>query len=145
MPARDQDPQARGAFVAAAETLVRLVLAAVPPSARDVIDLYAGVGLFALPACTCVRAELARYGCTCPASDPSDDEVTAPLTAAVVWALYASPNTAIDVAAPLKVAIQLVVFAVAAGALAHTGKPRLAATFAALAVANTALIAIWGQ
>jgi hypothetical protein len=37
------------------------------------------------------------------------------------------------------------VFAVATGALAHTGKPRLAATFAALAVANTALIAIWGQ
>jgi hypothetical protein len=71
--------------------------------------------------------------------------IAAPLTAAVVWALYASPNTAIDVAAPLKVAIQLVVFAVAAGALAHTGKPRLAATFAALAVANTALITIWGQ
>jgi hypothetical protein len=71
--------------------------------------------------------------------------IGAPLTAAVVWALFASPNTAIAVAAPLKVVIQLTVFAVATGALAHTGKPRLAATFAALAVANTALIAIWGQ
>jgi 23S rRNA (uracil1939-C5)-methyltransferase len=33
----------------AAETLVRLVLDAVPQDATDVLDLYAGVGLFALP------------------------------------------------------------------------------------------------
>jgi hypothetical protein len=43
------------------------------------------------------------------------------------------------------VAIQLVVFTVAAAALVRTGKPRLAATFAGLAMANTALIALWGQ
>lgn len=35
--------------VTAAETLVRLVLGAVPPEARHVLDLYAGVGLFAVP------------------------------------------------------------------------------------------------
>lgn len=71
--------------------------------------------------------------------------IAAPLTAAVTWALFASPNTSIAVAEPLKVTIQLMVFAMATGALAHTDKPRLAAAFAALAVANTALLALWGQ
>jgi hypothetical protein len=71
--------------------------------------------------------------------------IGAPLTAAVVWALFASPNTDIVVAQPVKVAIQLVVFTVAAAALVRTGRPRLAATFASLALANTALIALWGQ
>lgn len=71
--------------------------------------------------------------------------IAAPLTAAIVWALFASPNTAIAVAEPLKVAVQLVVFTVATGALVTTGKPRLATTFAGLAVANMTLIAIWGQ
>jgi hypothetical protein len=71
--------------------------------------------------------------------------IAAPLTAAVTWALFASPNTWIAVAEPLKVIIQLMVFALATGALGHADKPRLAAAFAALAVANTALIALWGQ
>jgi 23S rRNA (uracil1939-C5)-methyltransferase len=35
--------------VRAAETLVRLVLDAIPPETEDVLDLYAGAGLFALP------------------------------------------------------------------------------------------------
>lgn len=35
--------------VSAAETLARLVLDAVPPACSDVLDLYAGSGLFALP------------------------------------------------------------------------------------------------
>jgi len=35
--------------IAAAECLVRVVMDAIPPEATDVIDLYAGVGLFSLP------------------------------------------------------------------------------------------------
>ena len=46
--------------VAAAEALVQLVIAAIPIEASTILDLYAGVGLFALPACT-ARAPRDRH------------------------------------------------------------------------------------
>ena len=71
--------------------------------------------------------------------------IGAPLAAAVVWAMFASPNTNIPVTDLVKVAIQLLVFGVATGALLRVGRTRLAVMFACVAVANGVLIAIWGQ
>ena len=71
--------------------------------------------------------------------------IGAPLAAAVVWAMFASPNTDIPVTGPVKASIQLLVFAVATGALLRTGRIRLALLFASTAVVNTALMIVWSQ
>lgn len=71
--------------------------------------------------------------------------IGAPLVAAVIWALFASPNTDIAVHAATKTAVQLLVFAAATGALVRLGRTRLAIAFAVLAGVNAALITIWAQ
>lgn len=71
--------------------------------------------------------------------------IGAPLAAAVIWALFASPNTHVPVAGPVKLAVQLVVFGVATGTLIRVGKTNLAVLFACVAAANATLIALWGQ
>jgi hypothetical protein len=71
--------------------------------------------------------------------------IGAPLALAVVWALFASPNTDIAVAGSVKVAIQLLVLGLATAALVRVGRTRLAVGFAGIAAANAALIALWGQ
>jgi hypothetical protein len=71
--------------------------------------------------------------------------VGAPLTAAVIWAMFASPNTSIPVTGPVKVAIQWLVLGMATAALLRVGQIRLAVVFACVAGANAALIVLWGQ
>lgn len=71
--------------------------------------------------------------------------IGAPLAAAVAWALFASPNTPIPLTDTVKLAIQLLVFGAATAALIRVGSPRLAVVFASVAIANAALIALWGQ
>ena len=43
---------------------------------------------------------------------------------AVVWGLFLAPKRRIDLAKPLRLAIEFVVFGAAAAALAATGTPR---------------------
>jgi hypothetical protein len=71
--------------------------------------------------------------------------IGAPLTAAVIWAMFASPNTTIPVTGPVKVAIQWLVLGLATAALLRVGQGRLAVMFAGVAGANAALIVLWGQ
>jgi len=46
---------------------------------------------------------------------------------------------------PVKLAVQLLVFGLATGALIRVRRFRLAALFASGTVANAALMALWGQ
>lgn len=71
--------------------------------------------------------------------------IGAPLAAAVIWALFASPHTHIPVAGPVKAAVQLAVFGAATAALIRMRRPRLAVVFACVAAANATLIVLWGQ
>jgi hypothetical protein len=71
--------------------------------------------------------------------------VGTPLAATVVWALFASPNTDLTVNGATKMAIQVLVFAAATGALMRLGRTRLAIAFAALAGVNAALMTTWAQ
>jgi hypothetical protein len=71
--------------------------------------------------------------------------IGAPLIAAVLWALFASPNTHIPVNGATKTAVQLLVFAAAASALVRLGRTHLAIAFAVLAAVNAALMNLWAQ
>lgn len=71
--------------------------------------------------------------------------IGAPLMAAVVWALFASPNTNLAVSAVTKTTVQLLVFSAVTGALLRLRRPRLAIAFAVLAAVNAALIIVWSQ
>jgi hypothetical protein len=67
--------------------------------------------------------------------------VALPLAAAVLWGMFAAPKASFDVPA-MKVAVKVVVFGGAAVALAAVGRGALGAAFAAVVVANLALIAV---
>ncbi|MGY1915193.1 YrdB family protein [Blastococcus sp. SYSU DS0973] len=69
----------------------------------------------------------------------------APLVAAVVWGLFASPRATVQVPAPAQLAVQLAVFGVAVAALIATGRPQLAGALGVAAAANAALMAWWEQ
>ena len=66
--------------------------------------------------------------------------VAAPLAAAVFWGAFVAPKRAVEVSAPVRIAIELVVFAAATAGLAAAGHGELAVVFAAAAVANGALV-----
>ncbi len=71
--------------------------------------------------------------------------VGAPLVAAVIWGLFASPRAAIAVPGGVQLAVQLATFAVATAALVHTGRTQLALGFGIAAAVNAALLAWWQQ
>jgi hypothetical protein len=71
--------------------------------------------------------------------------IVAPLTAAVLWATLASPHASIALPGVAKTAVQAVILGSAAAALIHTGKPRLAGTFGAIALVNAVLLVVWDQ
>lgn len=62
---------------------------------------------------------------------------------AVVWGLFLAPKRRIDLPAPLRLAIEFLVFATAAAALAATGHTVLAIAFAAVAVISGTLNFVW--
>lgn len=66
--------------------------------------------------------------------------VAAPLAAALVWGAVVAPKAAISVSPLVRLAVSLLVFAAAAGALYATDRPVLALAFAAVVVADTALV-----
>ncbi|HEX2073135.1 MAG TPA: YrdB family protein [Geodermatophilus sp.] len=66
--------------------------------------------------------------------------VGVPVTAAVLWGLFAAPQAVVQVAV-LAVVTKVVVFGAAAAALLVTGSPRLAAVLAVAAVLGAVLSA----
>jgi Protein of unknown function (DUF2568) len=63
----------------------------------------------------------------------------APLLAAVVWGAFVAPRARWPVPIPVRVAIELVLFGAAAGALAVAGQPVLAVGLAVAALATSLL------
>jgi hypothetical protein len=61
----------------------------------------------------------------------------------VVWALFVSPNPTIELAMPLRLVIELVVWAAAAAALWAAGQTRLAVIFFVVAVISGVANYVW--
>lgn len=68
-----------------------------------------------------------------------------PLTAATLWAVFASPEAPVQAEAAVGVGVQFLVLGGAGVALAASGRPRLAGAFAIVALINAALMALWHQ
>jgi hypothetical protein len=71
--------------------------------------------------------------------------VGAPLLAAIVWGLFVAPQAAVPVPQPVHLLLQAAVFGFAAAGLAASGHPGLGAALAVVALANWALMQLWGQ
>ncbi len=71
--------------------------------------------------------------------------VGAPLVAAVVWGLFASPRAAIAVPSGVQLAVQLATFAVAVAALVLAGRTQLAWGLGVAVTINAVLLAWWQQ
>jgi len=71
--------------------------------------------------------------------------VGAPLLAALVWGTFVAPKATIPVSAPLHIALQIVIFGLAAAGLAAAGRSPLAWILGAAVVINGALAYAWGQ
>ena len=69
----------------------------------------------------------------------------APLLVAVVWGLWLAPRARRRLPNGPRLVLKLVIFGVAALALAAAGQPGLAGGFALLAVINTVLLYVWRQ
>jgi len=83
-----------------------------------------------IPATTAVRAALA---------------VALPVAAATFWGAFVAPRARVVLPTGVRMTLGLLVFAVAAAALADRGHGRLALGFAALALVNVALMLAWQQ
>lgn len=66
--------------------------------------------------------------------------ISAPLGAAVLWGAFVAPKAAVRVAEPVRLAIELLVYAAATAGLAVADQPVLAAVFAVVAVANSLVV-----
>jgi hypothetical protein len=71
--------------------------------------------------------------------------IGAPLVVAVVWAVFVSPQAPVQLAFPLSLLLQVLVFGLAAAALVATGHRTLVWVFAAFVVINALLMYVWGQ
>jgi hypothetical protein len=67
------------------------------------------------------------------------------IVTAVVWGAFVAPNASVSVPGPVHLLLQVLVFGAAAGALFSLHRPSLASVFAAIVLANAALMAAWGQ
>jgi hypothetical protein len=68
-----------------------------------------------------------------------------PLVAAVVWAIFVSPQASVQLPGILVLLLQVLVFGGAAVGLAMTGHRTLALVFGALVIINAVLMYVWGQ
>lgn len=71
--------------------------------------------------------------------------LVAPLLAAIVWGLFIAPKARFPVAYPFWVALQVVLFSLAAGGLALTGHTAAALVLAVLVLLNLLLMHLWKQ
>lgn len=68
-----------------------------------------------------------------------------PLLAAMIWGMFLSPKASLPLEAPLRLAIELVLFGLAAAALYASGHPGWAAALPVLWAVNRTLMAVWHQ
>ena len=71
--------------------------------------------------------------------------IGAPLVAAVVWAVFVSPQASVQLPAILVLLLQVLVFGAAAAGLVVTGHRTLALVFGVIVVINAILMHLWGQ
>jgi hypothetical protein len=71
--------------------------------------------------------------------------IGAPLVVAVVWAMFVSPRAPVHLPPLLSLLLQVVIFGLAAAALAATGHRTLGFAFVAVVVINAVLKFVWGQ
>ena len=69
--------------------------------------------------------------------------VGAPLLAVIVWGLFMAPKAAFPLPIVVHTALFLLIFGVAAFALARAGQPALAMVFAVVSVLNYIAASIW--
>jgi len=69
----------------------------------------------------------------------------APALVGVFWGTYLSPKRRVDLPKPVRFALELVVFGIAALALFATGQDTLALVLAAAAVVSGVLNYVWGD
>jgi Protein of unknown function (DUF2568) len=71
--------------------------------------------------------------------------IGAPLLTALIWGRFAAPASRTRLPMPWLLILKVVIFALAAAALAGAGQPGLAGVFAVVVVINLALAQLWGQ
>ncbi len=71
--------------------------------------------------------------------------IGAPLLAAVIWGRFMAPTAARRLTGTSYLLLKLILFAVAAIALAFAGQPTLAVIFAIVSVINQVLLIAWHQ
>ena len=71
--------------------------------------------------------------------------IAAPLAAAVVWGLWIAPKASRRLRDPLRLVVELLLFAAAGAALAAADHPLAAAIFLAAVVLSEGLMLAWGQ
>lgn len=70
--------------------------------------------------------------------------IGAPLLFAVVWGLLLAPKASLSVPVGVRLSIEFIAWALAAGALVAAGRPRLAATFMVILVLNRCVLFLIG-
>lgn len=92
-------------------------------------------------------AALAFWGFQATESTPLNAVlgIVAPVIAATIWGLFLSPRRRYDMAVPIRVAIELAVFAVATIALLAAGQPILAIIFGVVALAQRVVLSALGD
>ena len=68
--------------------------------------------------------------------------IGAPLLAAIYWGLFISPKARFPFALPVKLILEIVIFAIAIAALYATGQHLLAIIFAIVAIINRSLLVV---
>jgi hypothetical protein len=68
-----------------------------------------------------------------------------PLVAAVVWAIFVSPQAPVQLPGIVVLLLQVLVFGGAAAGLVATGHRTLALVFGAVVIINVVLMYVWGQ
>jgi hypothetical protein len=64
----------------------------------------------------------------------------APLAMAVVWGLFIAPKARVPLALPVRIVLELLVFAAAVAALAAAGQPALAVAFAVAVIVSELIL-----
>lgn len=68
-----------------------------------------------------------------------------PLLVVVVWGLFVAPKATFPAPGSLHLALQAIIFGLAALALARAGHPVLASAFALAVILNGVLVQVWQQ
>lgn len=71
--------------------------------------------------------------------------IGAPLIAAAVWGVVVAPASRRRLQDPLRLLVEIVIFAAAVLALAAAGQPALALIFAVVTAINITLVRLWKQ